>query len=251
MGPGYSIERRQQEAKEPAMPRKAAKAAKAPNAAQEKLLRVRITLEYTDIWREVAAPPDITLGQLHDVIQIVMGWDDDHLHHFFQKLKRNTRPSPEEHIRYFESRKWDPEFEARMCGRRFFVPRMAPDGMTPLDMEGIDEQTVLLAEVCPDAASKLTYEYDFGDSWKHEIKVKRNLAAEPGAEYPICLGGEKACPREDSGGIYGYYTFLEALSDPEHERHEDAVDWLGPKFDPDAFDLKKVNQELARWRKRR
>lgn len=229
------------------MPRKAAKA---PGAAKEPLLRVRISLEYTTVWREVAARRDITLGELHDVIQIVMGWDDDHLHQFFQKLKRSTRPSYEEQARYYRERKWDDDFEARIHGKKFFVPKCAPDG-TPINIEGTDEDTVLLAEVCPDASSKLTYEYDFGDSWKHEIQVKRNLAAEPGVEYPICLGGEKASPLEDCGGIYGYYSFLEALSDPDHERHEDAVDWLGKDFDPDAFDLKKVNAKLARWRKRR
>jgi len=44
---------------------------------------------------------------------------------------------------------------------------------------------------------------------------------------------------------------LEAISDPDDERHEDMADWLGKDFDPDAFDLKKVNSKLARWRKRR
>jgi len=142
--------------------------------AKDKLLRVRITLEYSNppIWREVAVLPDITLGELHHVIQIVMGWDDCHLHQFFQKLKRSTRPSYEEVASYYQLGKWDDDFEARMHGRKSFVPKWAPDG-TPIDMEGTDEDAVLLAEVCPNASAKLVYEYDFGDSWNHEIKVKR------------------------------------------------------------------------------
>ncbi len=220
--------------------------------AKDKLLRVRITLEYSNppIWREVAVLPDITLGELHHVIQIVMGWDDCHLHQFFQKLKRSTRPSYEEVASYYQLGKWDDDFEARMHGRKSFVPKWAPDG-TPIDMEGMDEDAVLLAEVCPNASTKLTYEYDFGDSWNHEIKVKRAGIPEAGAEYPICLGGQRACPPDDCGGIWGYYSMLEAISDPDDERHEDMADWLGKDFDPDAFDLKKVNSKLARWRKRR
>jgi len=224
----------------------------AKKGAKERLLRVLITLEYSNppIWREVAVLPDITLGQLHDVIQIVMGWDDDHLHQFCQKLKRSTRPSYEEQNRYYRAAKWDDDFDARIRGRKFFVPKRAPDG-TPINIDGTDEDAVLLAEVCPDASARLTYEYDFGDSWKHEIKVKRAGGPEPGAEYPICLGGQRACPPDDCGGIWDYYSILQAVSDPDHEQHEDMVDWLGEDFDPDAFDLKKVNSKLARWRKRR
>lgn len=220
--------------------------------AKEKVLRVRITLEYSNppIWREVAVLPDITLGELHRVIQIVMGWDDDHLHQFIQKLKRSTRPSREEQERYYQSGNWNDDFEARIHGRKFFVPKTAPDG-TPIDMEGPDEDAVLLAEVCPNASAKLIYEYDFGDSWNHEIKVKRAGLPEPGVEYPICLGGERACPPEDCGGIWDYYSILEAVSDPDNEQHENMAYWLDEGFDPDAFDLDKINAKLARWRNRR
>ncbi len=220
--------------------------------AKDKVLRVRITLEYSNppIWREVAVRPDITLGELHYLIQIVMGWDDDHLHQFFQKLKRSTQPSSEEQARYYREGKWDDDFEARIHGRKFFVPKGAPDG-SPINMEGTDEDAVLLAEVCPNASTKLIYEYDFGDSWRHEIKVKRAGFPKPGVEYPVCLGGERACPPEDCGGIWGYYSTLEAVSDPDNEEHEDMIDWLGEGFDPDAFDLNKINAKLAKWRKRR
>jgi len=166
--------------------------------AKERLLLIRITLEYSNppIWREVAVLPDITLGDLHLVIQIVMGWENCHLHQFFQKLKKNVRPSPEEIIRYYETAKGDDDFEDRIRGRKLFVPQTAPDG-TSFDMEGRDEDAALLAEVCPNASTKLVYEYDFGDGWNHEIKVKRAGLPEAGVKYPICLGGERACPPED------------------------------------------------------
>lgn len=45
---------------------------------------VRIQLLYTDppIWREVQVPTSITLKVLHDIVQITMGWLDQHLWEF-------------------------------------------------------------------------------------------------------------------------------------------------------------------------
>jgi len=49
--------------------------------------------------------------------------------------------------------------------------------------------------------------------------------------------------------VWGYYEMLEAVADPDHERHDELPEWLGGKFDPDAFDLEEVNAILAEWRK--
>ena len=54
------------------------------------------------------------------------------------------------------------------------------------------------------------YQYDFGDSWKHEILFEGMVRAEPGGRYPLCLEGARACPPEDVGGVWGYQAFLEA-----------------------------------------
>ncbi len=34
------------------------------------------------IWRQVLVPADLRLSHLHQVLQIVMGWTDSHLHAF-------------------------------------------------------------------------------------------------------------------------------------------------------------------------
>jgi hypothetical protein len=88
------------------------------------------------------------------------------------------------------------------------------------------------------------YEYDFGDGWEHEILVEKILQSEPGVRYPVCLAGKRACPPEDCGGVWGYESLLEALRDPEHPEHNDMLEWIGEDFDPEAFDLDSINQDL-------
>ncbi|MGT2452370.1 IS1096 element passenger TnpR family protein [Cupriavidus basilensis] len=40
------------------------------------------------VWRRVLVPEHLTLGQLHNVLQIVMGWADEHLHAFSIRGRR-------------------------------------------------------------------------------------------------------------------------------------------------------------------
>ena len=71
----------------------------------------------------------------------------------------------------------------------------------------------------PKKGSTFLYEYDFGDSWVHELVVEDILKRDPGKRYPACLAGKRACPPEDCGGTYGYAELLEIISDPEHEEY--------------------------------
>ena len=72
------------------------------------------------------------------------------------------------------------------------------------------------------------------------------MEPEPKVRYPRCVEGERACPPEDCGGVWGYAEFLEAIADPKHESHEDMLEWVGGEFDPERFDLDAVNRELRR-----
>lgn len=211
---------------------------------------IRITLEGSKppIWRRVAVPTDITLGSLHEVIQIVMGWTESHLHQFILRDKK-LKPTPGEIAQRYRDNAMDEAFLDRVGGQRFFVTKTTPWG-DPTEMEGEDENAVTLAEVCPKAGNKLTYQYDLGDSWEHIIEVQKIVEAEKGVEHPVCLAGKRACPPEDCGGVWGYYDMLDALADPKHEQHEELLEWLGGPFDPEAFALDEVNQMLAEWRGR-
>ena len=76
------------------------------------------------------------------------------------------------------------------------------------------------------------------------------MKSEPGTAYPVCTGGELHCPPEDCGGVYGYYNFLEAIGDPDHEQHEELLEWIGGHFDPKAFSVDKINAKLANLQRR-
>lgn len=210
---------------------------------------LRITLRDSKpaIWRRVAVPSEFTLGQLHEVVQIAMGWTDSHLHQFMLKDKNLIDRDPGLIARLSDEGRWDDIFAATR-GMRVFVSTTTPFG-EPTEMEGEDEDAVTLGEVCPKVKSKLTYEYDFGDGWDHTIEVQKIETPRPGVEYPACLAGKRACPPEDCGGVYGYAHMLEVAGDPEHEEYDDVIDWLDEGFDPEAFDIDEVNDMLAEWRK--
>ena len=72
------------------------------------------------------------------------------------------------------------------------------------EMEGEDARRVTLEALVQGAKDKFLYEYDFGDSWDHELLVEKVLPYEAGQRYPVCLTGKRACPPEDCGGIWGY-----------------------------------------------
>jgi len=162
------------------------------------------------IWRRIQVASTTTLTQLHRVIQRVMGWEGSHLYQFV------------------------------VGGVEYSDPNMLEE------MEGEDARRVTLATLVRGEKDTFLYEYDFGDSWEHELLVEKVLPPEVGKRYPVCLTGKRACPPEDCGGIWGYAGFLEAIHDPQHPEHEEMVEWVGGEFDPDAFDLDEVNRELQR-----
>jgi hypothetical protein len=99
--------------------------------------------------------------------------------------------------------------------------------------------------------SSLTYTYDLGDSWEHSIVLEKRFSGSDDVAYPVCLGGQQACPPEDCGGVAGYYDLLEVLQNPADERYEEMREWIGEDFDPRAFSVEAVNRQLRSGRVRR
>jgi hypothetical protein len=84
------------------------------------------------------------------------------------------------------------------------------------------------------------YTYDFGDDWKHVVRLEKISLREEKRKYPFCISGKRSCPPEDCGGVWGYQDLLKVLKNPEHEEYEDLLNWVGGKFDPEYFDPQKV-----------
>ena len=175
------------------------------------------------IWRRIQVPASYTFWDLHVAIQDAMGWLDYHLHEF-EILNPKTGES--EHIGIPD----DDGFE---------------DDIQPLPGWEIQISDYFSSEN-PDAI----YSYDFGDDWKHAITLEQIVQKDPDASYPRCMAGERACPPEDCGGIFGYEEFLQAIQDPEHEEHDSMLEWVGGSFDPEGFDPGQVSFDdpRARWR---
>ena len=78
--------------------------------------------------------------------------------------------------------------------------------------------------------------------------IEKILPVEKEKHYPICVKGKKACPPEDVGGPWGYTNFIEAVLKLGHPEHEDMLEWVGGEFDPDAFSIEEINENLKQIR---
>lgn len=176
------------------------------------------------IWRRIQVK-DCTLDKLHEHIQTAMGWTNSHLHQFDIK------------------------------GERYGDPELLDDGFE--DFECVDSTKTNLSQILPKTGKRFAfkYEYDFGDGWEHEVLFEGSPPVDPKAKYPLCLEGERACPPEDCGGVWGYGDFLEAISNPKHEEHENMLEWIGGRFDSEDFDPKQATKEMKKglpdWRSMR
>ena len=103
--------------------------------------QLKVTLEDIEppIWRRILVKGDVTLFKLHRIIQLAMGWEDYHLHEFMVGEECYAIPSPED----------------------------------PWPMEMKNEKRAKLSKVAPAERSSFVYEYDLGDSWRHDILVEK------------------------------------------------------------------------------
>jgi hypothetical protein len=175
------------------------------------------------IWRRIEVPAIYSFWNLHVAIQDAMGWLDYHLHVFYV-------PNPETGVIAEIGIPDDEPFED--------------------DLVSLPGWEIPLTEYFIKPGDRADYEYDFGDGWEHEIVLEKIQSRVPKAKYPRCLDGARACPPEDCGGIGGYESMLEVISDPSHEEYESTMTWLGRRYDPESFDPKKVkfDNPKKRWR---
>jgi len=186
--------------------------------ASQPVIQLRIQLVGADpaVWRRLLVPGGAKLSRLHDIFQAAMGWTDSHLHNF-------------------------------TIGDQVYGPD-DEDNDFDVDEEQFDETEHTVLGVLRGDVRRFVYEYDFGDSWTHEVVVEEITQSPTALKQAVCLDGEGACPPEDVGGVMGYRFFLEALADPLHKEHDSYVGWVGYEFDPAAFSVGDANAALQRVR---
>lgn len=175
------------------------------------LYQIKVTLKdiKPPIWRRLVLSSTTPLDELHEILQVAMGWTDSHLHLFVAGDHRYGVPDPE----------WD--------------------------LEVLPESETRIGSLLKSPKDWILYEYDFGDDWGHRIELEKKLPSASSEAVPRCTAGRRACPLEDSGGPYGYMRLVEAYADISHPGHRDVRDWAGDGFDPVAFDPAEVTERLV------
>jgi hypothetical protein len=174
-------------------------------------LRIQLQDVRPIVWRRLLVPGAIRLSKCADILCAAMGWENYHLHQF-----RVGRALYGMHVEEHAERE-------------------------------IDEKTVSVLQAFRDER-RFFFDYDFGDSWEHEVVVESISRTPLGLKFAVCVDGQNACPPEDVGGVPGYEEFLGVIADPTHEEHEHYVGWSGGSFDPTDFDLAEVNARLQKVR---
>lgn len=183
-------------------------------APRNQIYQFKVTLKgiRPPIWRRVQVLGTSTFWDLHVAIQDAMGWMDCHLHQF-------AVHHPE----------WDEEYLVGI-----------PDEWGMMDPGPTAGWKVKVADFLSPKMSAL-YTYDYGDGWEHKVLLEKIEEKPAKTKFPRCLAGRRACPPEDVGGVYGYAEFLDAIKDPEHDRHDELLEWVGGAFNSEAFDHSKVH----------
>jgi hypothetical protein len=163
------------------------------------------------VWRRFLVPVTVELPSVHTTILFGMGWQGGHIHEFLFGHDSYGRKDPP----------FEPDFE-----------------------DVLDESGVSLREALG-GRKTFVYVYDYGDNWRHKVKIEKVVALDTPIDRGVCIDGENACPPEDVGGAPGYEEFLEALRDPSHPEHDHLKAWIGGAFDPQAFDVAETNARLS------
>lgn len=182
------------------------KAKTARKGKQKYALILDVTLKDSPrkVYRQLIVPSDLTLNHLGEILVRAVGWEGYHLNQF-------------------------------IAGKTYYAEPSDDDWM--MDMQE-DASKFTIGSLLNRVKSKIKWEYDFGDSWVHEITLVEKQAVDDNEMVKVqLLKGSGACPPEDCGGIGGYRHLLNVLKNPDDEEYEEMIEWLGGRFDPKSFSL--------------
>lgn len=188
-------------------------AARRKKAQPERVLHLHLAVRETEprIWRRLVVRESMWLSRLHDAIQVAFGWFDYQIHRF-------------------------------AVGETFYGNPVRRENRTEIE----DDRDFTLADLQIGPKDTFVYEYFFGDGWQIDIRVEKVEPAQPGTKYPKLVEGRHNGPPEDCGGPEGFKEVLYSLKHPDEPLSREWLDWLGEDYDPQAFDLAKLNKALAK-----
>ena len=196
--------------------KRSSKSLKSQSSPSVFILKIELLDSEPLIWRRIYIDGRTRLNAFHHILQAAMGWTDSHLHEFTVRDKRYAPPDEEDQF---------------------------------LEIETFDESKFRLNQLLQ-TGDAFEYLYDFGDSWQHRITVEsiQDLGiGDRNAGRVWIESGQRACPPEDAGGIWGYQESLAILEDnPYSEEAKEIRVWAGLDFDPERFDRKAANAAIDR-----
>ncbi len=160
------------------------------------------------VWRRIKIQEFCSLEDLHNALQIVMGWDNMHLHGF-------------------------------NIDKKLYGPVL--NSMQDSSGNTKNERKFTIKDAVDTGKKKFTYTFDFKKKWVHTIKIER---LEPREEFPmeredivVCLGGRRAGPPPRCTGPAGYKRLLEEIAQGNNPLRFS-------RYSPAAFNKKAVNKVL-------
>lgn len=177
-------------------------------------LKIAIKNSKPPIWRRVIVPAGITFSQLSMILNEVMGWSGYHLFEVeFYHLELRIIENADEYMDI---------------------------GYGPYDY--LEASTTYIREYLEEN-DWFTYTYDLGDDWQHRVTIEK-IFDDYDYNYPQVLKFKGNCPPEDCGGIYGYYEYLDIISDKDHPEYEERLAWMEMQGYPCEYDMEGVNARL-------
>jgi hypothetical protein len=164
------------------------------------------------VTRKIKVSSESSMYLLHHIIQQVMPWKNSHLYMF------------------------------TIDGRIIADSRLLDEELGMIE----DAKTLMLEDVLTTPGKTVGYEYDFGDNWKHLIRLEEIIHQPQSEALPQILDGSNACPPEDCGGVDGFRDLKEILSNPLHEEFISTVEWIGYTYRVTKFSKPAAEKELSK-----
>lgn len=152
-------------------------------------VRVDLVRAVPPIWRRLEMRSDLSLADVHRILQIAFDWYDCHLYRF----------ALGEHP-------FDAHAQLFLC----------PFEVEEREDDGLPVEQVRLDEVLQEPGDRLAYVYDYGDDWHLRIKVEAVRPDSGDAPLARATGGRRAAPPEDCGSLRTADELASVLPDPAH-----------------------------------